>query len=308
MSQKADSLICSFYGGRLLDSLGSGTPLKSLKPLVLALMALAIVQNSAMSDDFNQLFQPNWAPDHISTEGDQIKLTLDTISGCGFESKKKYLFGKVSMQVKLVEGDSAGTVTALYMASEGLNHDELDFEFLGNVSGEPYLVQTNVYVNGTGNREQRHTLWFDPTAAFHAYSFLWNRYSILFLVDEVPIRVFANKEENGAPYPKTQAMGVQGSVWNADDWATQGGRVKTNWSHAPFVSTFRGFEIDACETDDIASSKCGRVGEFWWDKPRMSGLNRHKSHQLKWVRRRHLVYDYCMDSGRFYEMPRECIV
>lgn len=129
-----------------------------------------------------------------------------------------------------------------------------------------------------------------------------------FLVDEVPIRVFANKEENGAPYPKTQAMGVQGSVWNADDWATQGGRVKTNWSHAPFVSTFRGFEIDACETDDIASSKCGRVGEFWWDKPRMSGLNRHKSHQLKWVRRRHLVYDYCMDSGRFYEMPRECIV
>lgn len=127
-------------------------------------------------------------------------------------------------------------------------------------------------------------------------------------MDEVPIRVFANKEENGAPYPKTQAMGVQGSVWNADDWATQGGRVKTNWSHAPFVSTFRGFEIDACETDDIASSKCGRVGEFWWDKPRMSGLNRHKSHQLKWVRRRHLVYDYCMDSGRFYEMPRECIV
>ncbi|WKA09100.1 hypothetical protein VitviT2T_026778 [Vitis vinifera] len=279
---------------------------------LVALMALAIVQNSAMSDDFNQLFQPNWAPDHISTEGDQIKLTLDTISGCGFESKKKYLFGKVSMQVKLVEGDSAGTVTALYMASEGLNHDELDFEFLGNVSGEPYLVQTNVYVNGTGNREQRHTLWFDPTAAFHTYSFLWNRYSILFLVDEVPIRVFANKEENGAPYPKTQAMGVQGSVWNADDWATQGGRVKTNWSHAPFVSTFRGFEIDACElspeTDDIASSKCGRVGEFWWDKPRMSGLNRHKSHQLKWVRRRHLVYDYCMDSGRFYEMPRECIV
>ncbi|RVW72091.1 hypothetical protein CK203_054759 [Vitis vinifera] len=48
---------------------------------LVALMALAIVQNSAMSDDFNQLFQPNWAPDHISTEGDQIKLTLDTISG-----------------------------------------------------------------------------------------------------------------------------------------------------------------------------------------------------------------------------------
>lgn len=65
------------------------------------------------------------------------------------------------------------------MASEGLNHDEVDFEFLGNVSGEPYLVQTNVYVNGRGNREQRHSLWFDPTSAFHTYSFLWTPYSIL---------------------------------------------------------------------------------------------------------------------------------
>lgn len=67
----------------------------------------------------------------------------------------------------------------LQMSSEGPNHDELDFEFLGNVSGELYLVQTNVYTNGTGNREQRHTLWFDPTADFHSYSLFWNRRSIV---------------------------------------------------------------------------------------------------------------------------------
>lgn len=67
----------------------------------------------------------------------------------------------------------------LQMSSDGPNHDELDFEFLGNVSGEPYLVQTNVYANGTGNREMRHTLWFDPSSDFHSYSFLWNRDNIL---------------------------------------------------------------------------------------------------------------------------------
>lgn len=36
-------------------------------------------------------------------------------AGCGFESKKKYLFGKASAELKLVQGDSAGTVTAYYV-------------------------------------------------------------------------------------------------------------------------------------------------------------------------------------------------
>lgn len=36
-------------------------------------------------------------------------------AGCGFESKKKYLFGKASAELKLVQGDSAGTVTAFYV-------------------------------------------------------------------------------------------------------------------------------------------------------------------------------------------------
>lgn len=38
-------------------------------------------------------------------------------SGAGFSSKNKYMFGKVTVQIKLVEGDSAGTVTAFYVSS-----------------------------------------------------------------------------------------------------------------------------------------------------------------------------------------------
>ncbi|KAA0036052.1 xyloglucan endotransglucosylase/hydrolase protein 9-like [Cucumis melo var. makuwa] len=272
---------------------------------------LVLVVSSVVScTKFDELFQSNWAPDHLLIEGDYANLTLDSLSGCGYESKKKYLFGEATVQIKLVEGDSAGIVTAFYMSSEGPNHDELDFEFLGNVSGEPYLVQTNVYTNGTGNREQRHTLWFDPTADFHSYSLFWNRRSIVFLVDRIPIRVFENKEESGVGYPRSQAMGVRGSIWNADDWATQGGRIKTNWSDAPFVATFRDFEIKACELEpetEDAEAKCGPTRQFWWDKPSLRVLSRHKAHQLKWVRARHLVYDYCKDTARFIELPKECV-
>lgn len=70
-------------------------------------------------------------------------------------------------------------ICVMQMSSDGPTHNEFDFEFLGNSSGEPYSVQTNVYVNGVGNREQRLNLWFDPTKDFHTYSLFWNQRQVV---------------------------------------------------------------------------------------------------------------------------------
>ncbi|KAL7000250.1 Xyloglucan endotransglucosylase protein 6 [Sarracenia purpurea var. burkii] len=279
-------------------------------------VAALTVASSLNSSRFDDLFQPSWALDHFIYEGELLQMKLDNYSGAGFSSKSKYMFGKVAIQIKLIEGDSAGTVTAFYMSSDGPNHNEFDFEFLGNTTGEPYLVQTNVYVNGVGNREQRHSLWFDPTKDFHSYSIFWNQRQVVFLVDDTPMRVHSNLEHRGIPFPKDQPMGVYSSIWNADDWATQGGRVKTDWSHAPFIVSYRGFNINACEcpvsvaaadnAQRCSSGNSTSEKRYWWDDPTMAELTLHQNHQLLWVRAKHMVYDYCSDTTRFPVTPAEC--
>lgn len=55
------------------------------------------------------------------------------------------------------------------------DHDELDWEFLGNKKGKEWRVQTNIYGNGSTmrGREERYLLPFDPTEKAHRYSILW---------------------------------------------------------------------------------------------------------------------------------------
>lgn len=121
-------------------------------------------------------------------------------------------------------------------------------------------------------------------------------------------------EHRGIPFPKDQPMGVYSSIWNADDWATQGGRVKTDWSHAPFIATYKAFEINACEcpvtvtaVDNAKRCSSGEDRKYWWDEPNLSELSLHQSHQLMWVRANHMVYDYCADTSRFPVTPAECV-
>ncbi|XP_043722014.1 probable xyloglucan endotransglucosylase/hydrolase protein 6 [Telopea speciosissima] len=258
---------------------------------------------------FLQDFHITWAETHIKQmeNGTAIQLLLDQTSGCGFASKNKYMFGRISMNIKLIPGDSAGTVTAFYMNSDTNEiRDELDFEFLGNRTGQPYTVQTNVFAKGKGNREQRVNLWFDPSAEFHNYSILWNHQHIVFYVDDVPIRVYKNNEAKGVPYPNSQPMGIYSTLWEADNWATRGGLEKIDWTKAPFYAYYKDFDIEGCVV--VGSAGCSNNNSNnWWDGPSYQQLNPYQARKYRWVRVNHMVYDYCTDRSRHQFPPPECL-
>ncbi|KAK6944239.1 Xyloglucan endo-transglycosylase, C-terminal [Dillenia turbinata] len=236
----------------------------------------------------------------ILNNGKLLTLSLDKTSGSGFQSKNEYLFGKIDIQLKLVPGNSAGTVTTYYLSSQGPSHDEIDFEFLGNLSGDPYILHTNVFSQGKGNREQQFYLWFDPTADFHTYSILWNPQRIIFSVDGTPIREFKNLESKGVPFPKSRPMRIYSSLWNADDWATRGGLVKTDWTKAPFTASFRNFNADACVVFN-GKSRCG--SKSWFSQ----ALDSTGQARMKWVQKNYMIYNYCTDKKRFPQrLPPEC--
>lgn len=264
---------------------------------VLVLLSSCMVAYGA---NFYQDFDLTWGGNKakIFSRGQLLSLSLDRVSGSGFQSKREYLFGRIDMQLKLVAGNSAGTVTAYYLSSQGPTHDEIDFEFLGNVTGQPYILHTNVYAQGKGGREQQFYLWFDPTKNFHTYSIIWRPQYIIFLVDNTPIRLFKNAESLGVPYPKNQPMRIYSSLWNADDWATRGGLVKTDWTQAPFTAYYRNFNAQ--------TPRDGKFSNGAWQNQELDAYSRRR---LRWVQKNFMIYNYCTDYTRFPQgFPPECRV
>ncbi|CAK9137783.1 unnamed protein product [Ilex paraguariensis] len=246
--------------------------------------------------------------------GSSADLTLDKSSGSGLASKNRYYYGFFSAAIKLPAGFTSGVVVAFYLSNADLyphNHDEIDFELLGHEKGRDWVLQTNMYGNGSVStgREEKFYLWFDPTLQFHEYSILWNNHHIVFLVDNIPVREVIHNTATASVYP-SKPMSVYTTIWDASQWATNGGKYPVNYNYAPFVASVGELELEGCIVHQKDSAPaCSQSSLSSLDPvegEEFAKLSRQQITGLDWARGKHMFYSYCKDTSRYKVLPPEC--
>ncbi|XP_022772261.1 probable xyloglucan endotransglucosylase/hydrolase protein 30 [Durio zibethinus] len=266
---------------------------------------------------FDEGYNPLFGDGNLvrSPDGHSVCLLLDVYTGSGFISSSMYQHGFFSAKIKLPSDYTAGIVVAFYTSNGDVfekTHDELDFEFLGNIEGKPWRFQTNLYGNGSINRgrEERYSLWFDPSKEFHRYSILWTTKNIIFYVDEVPIREVMRNDEMGGDYP-SKPMSLYATIWDASSWATSGGKHKVNYEYAPFTSQFKELVLDGCPMDPIQQFPNPTACSFtdaWLEDRDYAVITPARRAAMRKFRQRYMYYSYCYDALRYPVTPPECVI
>ncbi|KAI3498462.1 hypothetical protein L1887_34237 [Cichorium endivia] len=249
-----------------------------------------------------------------SDDDNTVHLHLNQYTGAGFRSSDMYNHGIFSAKIKLPSDYTAGIVVAFYTSNGDVfekTHDELDFEFLGNIKGKPWRFQTNLYGNGSTSRgrEERYTLWFDPSKAYHRYTIFWTSSKIIFYIDDVPIREILRNDEMGSDFP-SKPMALYATIWDASNWATNGGKYKVNYKYAPFVTEMTDLVVHGCVSNPIQElliDNCAQMDKQL-ETLHFNTITPKQKTAMKRFRERFMYYSYCYDTLRYPIPPPECVI
>lgn len=135
-------------------------------------------------------------------------------------NKGDWLYGKFEIRAKMPRGK--GTWPAVWM----LNSEENDWPHSGEldimeaIGKEPGTIYSNVWctetegIFGAGGNIQID----DPFDSFHTYSMEWNKDTISFFVDTIPVTQYVNESNVKSQWPFTQKFHLLLNIAIGGDW------------------------------------------------------------------------------------------
>lgn len=242
------------------------------------------------------MYFPDWCKgrencQHFSNGTVQIAATNGTSTSIGsFISKYTYKYGIFSLRMKLPSNYSGGIIPCFYLISPGPQnyhdiHDEIDFEFIGDVAPMKITIHTNL-ISGGQNYLEQFAFPFDPAADFHTYKIIYSPFYIMWMIDDIPIRITYNKPEH--PFP-SMPVEFKASIWDSSSWSW----LKANYSNGPHTSQYNAFDFThTCQMPaDGADPKCLKLRSSrhapWLAKPTKQHLRKHS-----WFRKNYLTATY----------------
>jgi xyloglucan:xyloglucosyl transferase len=101
-------------------------------------------------------------------------------------------------------------------------------------------------------------------------------------------------------------MQIIASLWNGENWATDGGQSKINWTYAPFKANFQGFDVSGCQSQSLNIDQNCASNSYWWNDKKFWQLDPNAEKQYENVKQKYMNYDYCKDRQRYPILPLEC--
>ncbi|KAJ0430747.1 putative xyloglucan:xyloglucosyl transferase [Helianthus annuus] len=138
---------------------------------------------------------------------------------------------------------------------------------------------------------------------------VWNLFFYIFLfrfyVDDVAIREIKRTESMGGDFP-SKPMTLYATIWDASEWATNGGKYKVNYKYAPYIAEFSNFILHGCAVDpiELTSFKCETTPNL---NKVPTGIKPSQRAKMESFRKKHMQYSYCYDKIRYKTPPSECV-
>lgn len=113
----------------------------------------------------------------------------------------------------------------------------------------------------------------------------------------------------GGDFP-SKPMALYATIWDASNWATNGGKYKVNYKYAPFITEMTDLVLHGCTSNpiqELSTESCLET-DTQLETIHYNNITPKQRTAMKRFREKYMYYSYCYDTLRYTTPPPECVI